>query len=85
MATTGMGIASVTHHVIMSAATASTSFASCETANGLIDIINRNNAAPADKERRSRRLLIKADIKAVEYLLSLALEDNKETDTPPKA
>jgi hypothetical protein len=70
IATTGIGIASETHQVIMSAATASTSFASCETLKGFMKSIKRKRITPASNENRWRRLLMIADIKT-EYLLSL--------------
>ena len=64
----GMGIASVTHHVTISVATARTSFAWSDTLNGFTASMKRKKTTPASNEIRSRRLLIRPDNKTVEYL-----------------
>jgi hypothetical protein len=63
MATTGIGIASVTHQIIISAATASTVRASLSTLNGLTRSINTNKKTPLRSAIQSRRLLEEACIK----------------------
>ena len=62
IATTGIGIASVTHHMIISAPTARTIFASWLTLKGFTASIKIKSATPASNAIKSRRLLTGADI-----------------------